>query len=114
VVVLYFPLIGLPVMSIFCLFQWVMPHSYEWLILLGIGLTTQIAQVNMTKALQQGELTVITLMKYFGVVFAFLYGYFLFGETYSWLSVVGILLVITGVVLNILYKNYRNNPSTAG
>lgn len=104
VIVMYFPMLALPVMIVWSFFNWYMPQSWEWLILILIGVFTQIAQVNMTKALQLEKLSIISSMKYFGVAFAFLYGFFLFGETYDWKAILGILLVLVGVLLNMFFK----------
>ena len=38
-----------------------------------------------------GEIGNIMIYKYVGVVFAFIYGYFIFKETYSFFSVFGIM-----------------------
>ena len=44
-------------------------------------------------------------MKYLGVIYALLFGYFLFGELYSTEAYVGMMIVVLGVVLNIWYKH---------
>lgn len=104
VVVFYFPLIATPVMAIISAFHWVSPIGWEWALLLLMGLLTQIAQVNMTKALQLVEANEITAFKYLGVVFALGFDYFLFGYTYNWAVLVGMVLVISGVIFNIFLK----------
>ncbi|WP_246452189.1 DMT family transporter [Croceimicrobium hydrocarbonivorans] len=104
VVVLYFPLIATPVMAIISLFNWVTPIGWEWALLLLMGVLTQIAQINMTKALQLVEANEITGFKYLGVVFALGFDFFLFGYTYEWPVLIGIVLVISGVLLNLLLK----------
>jgi drug/metabolite transporter (DMT)-like permease len=77
----------------------------DWLFLLLLGVLTQLAQVFMTKGIQ-GDLAGNTMSyKYVGVLFALVYGYLFFGETYSVFSVFGILLLLLGVVLNMIYKN---------
>jgi drug/metabolite transporter (DMT)-like permease len=40
-----------------------------------------------------------------GIVYALLFGYFLFGEVYAAAAYVGMGVVITGVILNIWYKH---------
>ena len=50
-VVIYFPLVSTPIMLIWCLFDWTTPQGIEWLLLLIMGVFTQIAQVYMTRAL---------------------------------------------------------------
>lgn len=104
VIVMYFPMLAIPVMLVWCMFEWHMPQSWEWLTLILVGVFTQIAQVNMTKALQLEKLSIIASMKYIGVGFALFYGYFFFGETYGWQAILGIMLVLTGVLLNIFFK----------
>ena len=55
----------------------------------------------MTKGLQSAAVNKIISVKYIGTFWALAFGYILFGESYSWLSIIGILLVIVGVVLNL-------------
>ncbi len=104
VVVLYFPLIATPVMAVISIFNWVTPIGWEWALLLLMGVLTQIAQINMTKALQMVEANEITAFKYLGVIFALGFDYFLFGYTYQWPVLVGMVLVVSGVIFNILLK----------
>ncbi|MEX2588875.1 MAG: DMT family transporter [Chitinophagales bacterium] len=104
VIVMYFPMLAIPIMIVWCIFDWYMPQGWEWILLILVGIFTQIAQVNMTKALQLERLSVISSMKYLGVGFALMYGYLFFGETYDWQAMLGILLVLTGVLLNVFLK----------
>ena len=69
-----------------------------------MGVLTQIAQINMTKALQLVEANEITGFKYLGVVFALGFDFFLFGYSYEWPVLIGIVLVISGVLFNLLLK----------
>jgi drug/metabolite transporter (DMT)-like permease len=104
VVVFYFPLVALPVSTIACYFIWVMPEGIEWLWLILIGVFTQIAQVNLTYALQNERMASISGLNYVGIIYALLFGYFIFGETYNWIVLLGIFLVLTGVLLNFFLK----------
>ncbi len=113
VVVLYFPLVATPIMAVLSYFQWIQPSGYDWLILLGVGIFTQIAQVNMTKALQSEQLNLVSSLKYLGTIYALSFGYFLFGETYDIATFLGIMLVLLGVVLNVLYKTYYMKATKA-
>ena len=105
VIVFYFPLIALPIMSIFSFFNWVQPIGYEWALLLGIGILTQIAQVNMTKAMHSGEMNEITGLKYLGIIFAIGFDLILFDIHYEIQVFIGMALVLSGVILNLLYKS---------
>ncbi len=106
VVVLYFPLIATPVMAVISIFNWVQPMGWEWLLLLLMGVLTQIAQINMTKALQLVEVNEITGLKYLGVIFALGFDYFLFDHRYTYLVLIGMFMVVGGVVLNLIFKAY--------
>jgi len=100
VVVMYFPLIATPIMAIWSWGTWVQPIGIEWLLLLGIGVLTQIAQVYMTKALHADHASKITPFKYLGTLFALLFGYTIFEESLHLISLLGIGLVVFGVLMN--------------
>ena len=101
-VVMYFPLVALPVMGIWSLFEWVTPAGIEWLLLLIIGILTQIAQLSMTKALHMDSTGRVIPVKYIGAIWAILIGYFVFDENLKLLTYIGIILVVSGIMLNTL------------
>ena len=105
VVVFYFPLVATPIMGFLSFFNWVKPQGLDWVYILALGVVTQVAQVFMTKGIQSDSAGNIMTYKYVGVLFAFIYGYFIFKETYSLLSVIGIFLLLSGVILNAVFKN---------
>ena len=107
VVVFYFPLVATPVMLIWSIFNWVQPIGREWIILLGIGVLTQIGQVYLSKALHLEYAGKMTSVKFLGTINAIVFGIFLFKEIYSLINCLGIALVVMGVVLN-LYFSERN------
>lgn len=107
VVVLYFPLIATPVMAVISLFNWVRPVGWEWLLLLLMGLLTQIAQIYMTKAMQSAELNEIAGLKYLGIIFALSFDWLLFGVEYQAIVLLGMALVVGGVLLNIFFKERK-------
>lgn len=105
VVVMYFPLVAFPIMVVFSFFNWVMPHGTDWILLIGIGLMTQFAQLYMTKSYQLSEVNTIAPLKYIGVLFALTWDILLFDFIPNVKMYVGILLVIGGVVLNLRFKH---------
>lgn len=107
VVVFYFPLIAIPVMAVISLFNWITPIGWEWALLLLMGVLTQIAQVYMTKALQNAEANEITGLKYLGVIFALGFDFFIFGVSYQPMALIGIALVLGGVTVNVLFKGNK-------
>ena len=104
VIIFYFPLVTLPLTSIYLLFDYVMPEGIEWLWLLLIGLSTQFAQYFMTKSYQSEELSKVASLNYIGIIYALGFGYVFFDESYDWLVYTGMGVVLVGVVLNIWYK----------
>lgn len=112
VIVFYFPLVTLPITGAYCLFNWVQPVGFEWLILILIGVSTQFAQYFMTMAYQNEELSKVAPLKYTGILYALILGYVFFAETFSWITYVGMLMVIVGIVLNVWYKESLKAKAT--
>ncbi|KAA3631324.1 MAG: DMT family transporter [Calditrichaeota bacterium] len=104
VVVLYFPLVTVPVIGIYTAFHWVTPNAIEWMILIAIGLATTVAQIYMTKAYQLEKASNVSNFNYLGSVYAVLIGYFFFGEYIGLLALLGIVLIIVGVLLSSRFR----------
>lgn len=101
VVVFYFPLVAtigsIPTAG-FTDMQW--PTLYEWALLLGgVGLTAQIAQVLLTNGLHQERAGRAMAMTYLQIVFAAIWGMLFFQEFPDLLSVFGALLVVGGTIV---------------
>ncbi len=107
VVVFYFPLLATPVMAVISIFNWVTPVGREWALLLLMGVLTQIAQIYMTKALQNAEANEITGLKYLGIIFALGFDFFIFGVSYQPMALAGIAMVLAGVIINVIYKAHK-------
>ncbi len=103
VVVLYFPLVTVPVVGPFTYLTWVSPGPLDWLILIIIGIAVTVAQIYMTRAYQADKAANISNYNYLGSVYAIVLGWALFGEMMGTLSLVGIALIIAGVVLGSRY-----------
>ena len=103
-IVSYFPMLSIPIMTVWCFFDFVMPKGIEWILLLIIGIFTQIAQMLLTKALHQDSASLITPFQYLGSIYALLMGYFIFDERLNFLIIIGVGLILMGVVANTLIK----------
>ena len=104
VTVFYFPLISTPIMSILSFFNWKQPSMVEFFYLICVGFFSQIAQIYMTKGIQSQPSGSIMIFKYIGAIFALIFGYFIFDEKFSIQALFGIILLLLGVVLNIVFK----------
>ena len=111
VIVLYFPLVTLPITGAYVAFNWVQPVGMEWAYLIAIGILTQFAQYYLTKAYQAEAISKVASLQYTGIVYALIMGWIFFGETFNIFSYLGILLVLVGVMLNIWYKAQRTQKA---
>lgn len=107
VVVFYFSLISIPIVTPFAINTWVWPVGWEWLIVLLVGGSTFCAQYFMTKAFQRDTAANVAIFNYVGIIFALTIGYFIFDETFSLMSFVGMFVVLFGVYLGTLKRKRR-------
>jgi len=104
VVVLHFQLVGVVAGFVFTLFNWVKPATvWEWFCLLMCGLLTQFGQTCLTKSLQAERIAHVSILNYTGMIYALVFGIFIFGEHYPAQTIAGIVLVVVGVVLSVIY-----------
>lgn len=105
-VVMYFPLVAAPITFILMLAtEHVIPQGIEWLLLISVGILTQIAQIFMTRAFSTEAASKVTPIKYIGAIYAVLIGFFIFDEELSMYASFGISLILLGVLLNTFFKN---------
>jgi drug/metabolite transporter (DMT)-like permease len=103
-IVVYFPMLALPLTGAWCLFDFTVPRGIEWLILLIIGVFTQIAQVCMTRSFLAANTVVVAPFQYIGAIYALLSGWFIFNEKLESASLIGVCLVIFGVIVGTIFK----------
>ncbi|MFT7057444.1 MAG: drug/metabolite transporter (DMT)-like permease [Candidatus Endobugula sp.] len=111
VIIFYFPLVTLPIVGLYSVFNWVQPQGIEWLLLLAIGVLTQLAQYYMTKSYQSEELAKVSNLSFIGIIYALGFGYVLFDETFNFNTYLGMTCVMIGVVLNVVYKNRKTKQA---
>jgi drug/metabolite transporter (DMT)-like permease len=99
-IVIHLTFISLPVTLIWCLFDFVLPTGFDWLALAVMGVTTQVAQFYATKAFISGKAAEVAPWNYVGAVLSLIIGYFLFDETITFLSIIGISLIVVSLILN--------------
>lgn len=105
----YFMCISL-VFSIGFIMQFRMPVGMEWPAVLSIGIFGLIGQILMTRAFELEMASVLAPFKYMELVYALILGFVIFGETYTLLPFLGILLIVGGMVLNIAGKKKGSVP----
>jgi drug/metabolite transporter (DMT)-like permease len=98
VVVFYFPLITGPLsLPLLAVEGVVMPHGVEWLYLLGIGVSAQLGQIQITQGFKLETAGRASSVTYLQIVLAYTWGILLFGEYPNALSLLGAVLVVLGV-----------------
>jgi drug/metabolite transporter (DMT)-like permease len=105
VIIFYFPLVSIPITGLITIYDWVMPQSWDWLLLFLVGILTQFGQFYLTKSYQSEELSKVSVISYIGILFALAYGFLFFNEHYKFTAYLGMALVMVGVVLNLWYKS---------
>lgn len=103
VVVSYFMFTTTIIGVLFTGTEWTSPSRIEWLALLSLGVLGYFGQLYMTKALQEESTARVAPLKYLEAIFVFGLGWLWLGETYTWVPIIGIILVIAGMVLNVRY-----------
>jgi drug/metabolite transporter (DMT)-like permease len=98
VIVFYFPLVSIPASLPWVLNDFVMPTGIEWIWLLGVGCTTQLGQVWLTRGIELQTAARATALSYLQVVFATVAGVALFGEIPDSWTLAGAVLVVFGTL----------------
>ena len=72
------------------------PQGIEWLYILAMGVVSVLAQIWMTNAYAWTDPIVVSFIQYTGVFFNAVWGFFVFGEIMTILSVAGGVCIISG------------------
>jgi drug/metabolite transporter (DMT)-like permease len=116
-VVLHFQLVGVVAGFISLFFEWRTPTGWDWIYLFLVGVFSQLGQIFLTNALQKERVAGVAIINYTGLVYALLIGSFIFGEAQTAESLAGMLLVVFGVLLSVIYSKRKqaieNIESTA-
>ncbi|MCB0837581.1 MAG: DMT family transporter [Bacteroidetes bacterium] len=104
VIVNYFMFVTTLVGGVLTIFYWQPPQGIEWLLFISLGIFGFMGQLYMTKAFQLEKANIIAPLKYLEVINALIIGFFWFGEGYTFLSFLGIFVLIAGVFLNVIFK----------
>ncbi|WP_242426237.1 DMT family transporter [Vibrio sp. qd031] len=105
VIIFYFPLVALPV-SLFAIGDdFVMPSALITLMLVLVGIFTQVGQLGLTKAMQTEAAGKASAYSYIQIVFSALLGVVIFGELPTIWTIIGGGLIVSGALVNLFWKN---------
>ena len=107
VIIFYFPLVALPASILLIGDQFVMPDLYLTMMLVLVGVFTQIGQLGLTKAMQTQEAGKASAYSYVQIIFSVILGIVLFGELPSAWTYLGGSLIVTGALINVFGQHLK-------
>ncbi|MGE0402534.1 MAG: DMT family transporter [Kofleriaceae bacterium] len=116
VIVWYFPLFATPLVVPWAIATWKTPEPIEWLLLVAIGLSTQIGQVFMTMAVAIERVGRVTSVGYIQVAFAMIWQWVIFASPPTLWTIAGATLIVAGTTVIALVSANRGadgSPSRA-
>lgn len=110
VIVLWFPLVSLPLSLPFVLLDPVLPTPVEMVWLVAVGLLTQLGQIGLTNGLLRLPAARATALGYSQVAFAALWGWWLYDERPEAGAVAGALAILGATLLTLSAKRRPAQP----
>ncbi|EPS0980833.1 DMT family transporter [Vibrio vulnificus] len=101
VIIFYFPLVALPVSAMLIGDDFVVPDVALILVLILVGIFTQVGQFGLTKAMQTQTAGNASAYSYVQIVFSALLGVVLFNEVPSIWTLLGGSLIVIGALINV-------------
>jgi drug/metabolite transporter (DMT)-like permease len=105
VIIVYFPMVALPISLFLVWSDFVWPNFNVAILLLFVGIFTQIGQYGLTKSMQTQEAGKASGYSYVQIIFSALIGALVFNEIPSYWTYIGASFIITGAVINVMGKN---------
>jgi len=92
----FFFSLSIMILSFFTFYQnWIMPSFIDLLLLSMIGILGGLANLWLSQSYKFSEVSLVTPLKYLALVFAIIFGYFIWDEVPTTKTVIGSLLVIS-------------------
>lgn len=107
IIILYFPLVTLPLVGVYCFFNWTPVAVKDILPLLGVGIFTQLGQFYMTKAYHLKEISELAIYRYLSLPIAIVMGFFLFNETPKSNDLLGAGIIVASLLSSTFVRNKR-------
>lgn len=103
VILHYFMMISTALSFIFGFQDFIMPNTYQICIILIIGLVGFTAQNFFTISIQQKDnVSFLSVLRYTEAIYALIIGYLIFNESYTLITIMGMMLILLGVIMNII------------
>tara|TARA_B100000989_G_scaffold239115_1_gene186001 strand:- start:311 stop:1156 length:846 start_codon:yes stop_codon:yes gene_type:complete len=109
----YFSL-SITILSLFTIPQgWVMPNLNHLILLSLVGVFGGVANLWLSQSLKYAEVSLVTPLKYLALVFAIIFGYFIWDEIPTIKTLSGALLVIISTLIIFRREIYRDKIITS-
>ena len=94
-------------------FGWVMPSFNHFIILSLIGVFGGVSNLWLSQSYKYSEVSLVTPLKYLTLVFAIIFGYFIWGEIPTIKTLIGAFLVIISTLIIFRRENYKKKEITS-
>lgn len=113
IIVFYFMLISTICAAAFLPIYWKQPENLmTWLAFIGSGITGGVGQILSTRSYQYAPAAIISPFNYLSIIFAVIFGFFIFGEQPEIWTLLGGMVVV-GSGLLILYREVLLKKDTS-
>jgi len=91
---------------------WLIPSFYDLILLILIGLFGSVANLLLTKSYQLAEVSITTPLKYLSLVFAIIFGFYLFNEQPTIYTLSGASLIVVSSAIIFIREHQLKRPIT--
>ena len=91
---------------------WVMPSLNHFILLSFIGVFGGVANLWLSQSYKYSEVSLVTPLKYLALVFAIIFGYFIWGEVPTIKTLIGAFLVIISTLIIFRREIYKKKIVT--
>ena len=102
----YTTALGALVLTVLVILNWQTPSSFQWLLMVAMGICGAIGHFMLVKAFHSAEASMLSPFTYSHVVFAIIWGFLVFGDVPSLWTITGASIVV-GSGLYIWYRETR-------
>jgi drug/metabolite transporter (DMT)-like permease len=85
--------------------DWIMPTPIDFVLFFVLGLCGSVANLLLTQSYRLAEASLVTPIKYLSLVFAIIFGYFIWSEVPKILTLLGASLVIASSLIIFMREN---------
>ncbi len=112
-IVFWFTVVGIVGAGVMLPFAWVTPAPHEWILLVAMGVAGGLGQVFMTLGFKNAPASVAGPFNYTSIIWATLFGYFVFAEVPTLNVLLGAAIVIASGLYIVHRERVRRRPPLA-